>query len=792
MPTTNPESIAKLFDQFEMIAGAKAEANDVKRENANINADAPMGYMLKFGSEAAKVYNLENLIDPEIAELHRSGDLHIHDLDFYHTFNCVTPATNVIISENHFERRTSLAELAVGLGRGSHKIENKWILSRSGFTQLQYIHVREEDGFVLRFETTNRYLECTEEHVLPVIRDGQEIELPAKDIMSSDSLVVSHNRYSWEDVKQADTGRILKIEKRRYKGLVYDLTTEDHYFVANNIVSHNCCQIPLGKLLKHGFMTGHGFIRQPQTINSAAALACIAIQSNQNDMFGGQGIPMWDYDLAPYVARSFIKNCLSIAEILELKLADSFKEKTLDYYNNKGTLIFEVDYLRTLGVTDRCYELALKQTETDTHQAMQAVIHNLNTLASRCGSQTPFSSINYGTDVSPEGRLISKATMEETDKGLGHNETAIFPVQIFKFKHDINGEPGTPNYDLFKLACKTTAKRLFPNFSFMDSGYNKMYYKDGHPETEMAVMGCRTRVLANHFDPDNAVTPGRGNFAFCTLNLPRLAIKAQGSVPKFFESLDALLDKSIKCLKDRFDYIKNKKVYNFPFLMGQHVYLGSDELKPDDTVEQAIKHSTLSVGFIGLAEALTALTGHHHGEDATAQKLGLDIVHRIRQRMDAEEQASGLNWSCFATPAEGLSGRFVQLDKKLYGEIRGVTDKDYYTNSSHVPVGFKIPAFKKMEIEAPYHELCNGGHIGYVEVDGDLTKNVAAVEALVKHAAKLNINYFSINHPVDMCPVCHFTGVIGDKCPVCGFVEGEGVSLDELQERGIDLQACLS
>lgn len=397
----------------------------------------------------------------------------------------------------------------------------------------------------------------------------------------------------------------------------------------------------------------------------------------------------------------------------------------------------------------------------------------------RSGAQTPFSSINYGTDTSPEGRMVVKAVLDETDAGLGEGETPIFPVQIFKCKKSVNGY-GAPNHDLFKLACRVSAKRLFPNFTFLDSPYNAIYYKEGHPETEIAVMGCRTKTIANTFSPDDAVSPGRGNFSFCTINLPACALEAQGDINKFFVRFDELIDSCIKILKDRFEYIAKKRVFNFPFLMGQGVYINSDTLGEDDEIREVIKHSSLSVGFVGLAECLVALVGHHHGESTEAQTLGLKIVKHLRQRMDEESKKTGLNWSCFATPAEGLSSRAAKINAKRFGIIAGVTDRKYVTNSFHIPVYYNISAYKKMQIEAPYHELCNAGSISYVEVDGDVTKNPSALETLVNVASDLNMSYFSINHPVDRCPVCGFTGVINDVCPKCGRRDGEGVPVSKL------------
>ena len=374
------ESKTDLFKQFDIISGRGLGDSEFKRENANINADAPMGVMLKFGSESAKEYNLKHIIAPELAKLHENGDIHIHDLDFYHTFNCVTPETNIICKTGTSETQVSIKDMFPLLGPGSHKIKDIEILSKDGFTTLDWVHIRDADEIVYEFSTSNRELTCTAEHVLPVMREGRYTELQAKDILQSDRLLVHHDIHSWNDVDEDDDGTIVKIRKFHYQGKVYDLTTGDHYFIANNIVSHNCCQIPLGKLLQRGFSTGHGHIRQPQSISSAAAVACIILQSNQNDMFGGQSFPMWDYDLAPYVARSFIKHCQNICGILDITLPVDFKEKCLDFYNTNHALIESKEFLETLGINDAIYSKVLKATENECHQAMQAVIHNLNTM----------------------------------------------------------------------------------------------------------------------------------------------------------------------------------------------------------------------------------------------------------------------------------------------------------------------------------------------------------------------------------------------------------------------------
>ena len=414
---------------------------------------------------------------------------------------------------------------------------------------------------------------------------------------------------------------------------------------------------------------------------------------------------------------------------------------------------------------------AYKETNRATYQAMEALVHNLNTMNSRAGAQTPFSSINYGTDITPEGRMVIENILLANEAGLGNGETPIFPIHIFKIKEGINYNPEDPNYDLFKLACRVSAKRLFPNFSFIDAPYNLQYYKEGDYRTEISYMGCRTRVIGNTYDPDREIVTGRGNLSFTSVNLPRLAIKADHDLDKFFEGLDHMMNLAIDQLMDRFRIQAQKKVRNFPFLMGQGIWLDSEGLGPDDCIGEVLKHGTLSVGFIGLAETLKALIGEHHGESERARALGLEIIGRMRKRLDDESKATGLNFSLLATPAEGLSGRFVGMDAKKYGVIEGVTDRDYYTNSFHVPVHYPISAFEKIQIEAPYHALTNAGHISYVELDGDPLENLAAFEKVIRCMKESGIGYGSINHPVDRDPVCGFTGIIGDKCPMCGRPE---------------------
>ena len=569
-----------------------------------------------------------------------------------------------------------------------------------------------------------------------------------------------------------------------------------------------CCQIDIIKLFKDGFSTGHGFLREPNDIQSYAALACIAIQSNQNDQHGGQSIPNFDYGMAVGVAKTYsklyTKNLAKAAEILE-DLPDqeeafkAIKQRvtaetglTPRLLQSEDYCAAEAKYLAEIVGADRVRRLqefavkyAERETDRATYQAMEALVHNLNTMHSRAGAQVPFSSINYGTDTTPEGRMVIKNILLAEDAGLGNGETPIFPIHIFKVKEGVNYNEGDPNYDLFKLAMRVSAKRLFPNFSFLDAPFNLQYYKPGDYNTEVAYMGCRTRVMQNVYDPTREVTCGRGNLSFTSINLPRIAINAHGSVEWFFEDLERKVDLVIEQLLERYKIQAAKKARNYPFLMGQGVWLDSDKLAPDDSVGEVLKHGTLTIGFIGLAECLKALIGKHHGESKEAQNLGLEIVGYLRKRMDDEAKKTGLNFSLIATPAEGLSGRFVRMDQKRYGKIPGVTDRDYYTNSFHVPVYYEISAFDKIRLEAPYHALTNGGHISYIELDGDPLKNLDAFEAVVRYMKECGIGYGSINHPVDRDPVCGYTGIIDEVCPRCGRRDGEGVSLEKLHKLGL-------
>ena len=555
-----------------------------------------------------------------------------------------------------------------------------------------------------------------------------------------------------------------------------------------------CCQIDIAKLFNGGFGTGHGVIREPNDIQSYSALACIAIQSNQNDQHGGQSIPNFDRGLAPGVAKTYARlyrdNLFKALELLAPEKAEQLKvtlktglfsgalkptlEENAAFIQAEGEIL---DRELDPGTARRAREFArttsLRETDRRTYQAMEALIHNLNTMHSRAGAQIPFSSINYGTDTSPEARMLIRNLLAATEAGLGDGETAIFPIQIFRVKEGINFNPGDPNYDLFQQSCRVSSKRMFPNFSFQDAPFNLQYYQEGKPETEIAYMGCRTRVIANIHDPERETTFGRGNLSFTTINLPRIALKAGGDLGKFFGDLDGKIDLVIAQLMERFEIQARKKVKNFPFLMGQGIWLDSDKLGWEDELREILKHGTLTAGFIGLAECLKALCGEHHGESAEAQALGLRIIGHMRNRMDAAAQEYRLNFSLIATPAEGTAGRFVKIDRDRFGSIPGVTDREYYTNSFHIPVYYPIGAFKKIELEAPYHTLTNAGHISYIELDGDASKNPEAFEKIVRAMKYAGIGYGSLNHPVDRDPVCGYQGIIGETCPRCGRAEGE-------------------
>lgn len=597
-------------------------------------------------------------------------------------------------------------------------------------------------------------------------------------------------RYGSESAKEFYLSNVIdpRFAKAHREG---DIHIHDMDFYT---LTMTCCQIDILELFKNGFSTGHGFLREPQSIRSYSSLACIAIQANQNDMHGGQSIPNFDYGMAPGVIKTYRKSvvrniCIVLGTYVDHICKDEAKEIVKEaeelshdecrighkdfensLYNVIATRFEDLD--DPLKLTNFILKTSYNETREETYQAMEALIHNLNTMHSRAGAQVPFSSLNYGTDTSIEGRMVIDCLLDATLAGLGDGETPIFPIQIFKLKEGVSYNKEDPNYDLFRKAIRVSGARLFPNFSFLDAPFNLKYYKKGDYKTEISYMGCRTRVMGN-VDKTKEITTGRGNLSFTSINLPRLGIKHKNDIDGFFNELDEKMDLVKDQLLERFKIQCSKKVYNFPFLMGQHIWLDSDKLKWNDTIESVIRHGTLTVGFIGLAECLKALIGKHHGESDEAQELGVKIIGHMRDKTDEYTKKYNLNFSLIATPAEGLSGRFVKIDKEKYGIIPGVTDRDYYTNSFHIPVYYKISIFDKIKKEGPYNALTNGGHITYVEVDGDVAKNEKAFESIIRCMHDNGIGYGSVNHPIDRDPVCGYNGIIDECCPKCGRHEDD-------------------
>ncbi len=676
------------------------------------------------------------------------------------------------------EKVQDAVELALMHG-GFEDVAKDYILYRARRTE-----VREKNAHLMRIlgEITSK--------------DAAESDLKRDNAnVDGDSAMGTMLQYGTSAAKEYNEKFLLRPEQARayHDGYIH---IHDFDFYA---LTMTCCQIDLLKLFKGGFSTGHGFLREPNDIRSYAALACIAIQANQNDQHGGQSIFNFDYGLAPGVAKTYAKfwrkHAAAAVELLapdagvtddDIKsMASAACEATGEKPRlQTATPAFDKAFGEALAakvgadVAARAVAYATKHAEADTDkatfQAMEALIHNLNTMHSRAGAQTPFSSVNYGMDTSPEGRMVMRNVLLTTEQGLGHGETPIFPIQIFRVKEGVNYNPGDPNYDLFHLACRVSAKRLFPNFSFLDAPYNLAYYKPGHPETEVSYMGCRTRVIGNVFDRSREISPGRGNLSFTSINLPRLAIESKGDVDLFFKKLDDMLELVARQLLDRFEIQAARRVRNFPFLMGQGVWMDSEPLHWNGEVRPVLGHGTLAIGFIGLSETLVALYGHHHGENDEMQEKGLAIIRHMREFCDRKSAEKKLNFTLLATPAEGLSGRFIRMDKKRFGLLPGITDKEYYTNSFHIPVGFKIRAIDKIRKEGPYHALTNAGHISYVELDGEMSRNVKAFEAIVRAMHDAGIGYGSINHPVDRDPVCGYNGVIeGDVCPQCGRHEND-------------------
>ena len=581
----------------------------------------------------------------------------------------------------------------------------------------------------------------------------------------------------------ADTpaGMMMKFASETTKPFVDDylLADEVRDAVAHNYIhihdkdyyptkSLTCVQHPLDHILEHGFVAGHGSSRPAKRIETAAVLACISLETCQNEMHGGQAIPAFDFYLAPYVRSSYIEEVKNLEKLTGRDLSSLYDIAFDDF------LLKELDGLEGDA---RLSQHAMNKTVNRVHQAMEAFIHNMNTIHSRGGNQVVFSSINYGTDTSAEGRCIMRELLKSTYEGVGNGETAIFPIQIWKKKRGVNYLPEDRNYDLYQLACKVTARRFFPNFLNLDATFNQnSNWKADDPKRylwEIATMGCRTRVFENRFGAKTSVA--RGNLSFTTINIVKLAIECmqignkEERINAFFAKLDRMLEITAKQLDDRFQFQKTAFAKQFPLLMSK-LWIDCDKLQPSDTIESVINQGTLGIGFIGLAECLKALVGKHHGESDEAQALGLKIVTYMRDRVNEFSERYQHNYSVLATPAEGLSGRFTKFDRKRYGAIEGITDRDYYTNSNHVPVYYKCSALHKAEIEAPYHDLTRGGHIFYVEIDGDATHNPEVISNVVDMMDKLNIGYGSVNHNRNRCMDCGYENADAklDVCPKCG------------------------
>lgn len=602
----------------------------------------------------------------------------------------------------------------------------------------------------------------------------------------SDIVACAKNEVTRENANMnSDTpaGMMMKISSETSKRYVDDylLSSEARKFVEDNLLhvhdkdyyptrSLTCVQSPIDRILNGGFRAGHGESRPAKRIETASILSCISIEQTQNEQHGGQSIPAFDFYMAPYVRKTYIEELKKIEDMLHVNLKHLYEVEIADYINMPS--------VASNTLSDANFQqFAINQTVHRVHQAMEALVHNLNEIHSRGGNQVVFSSLNYGTDTSAEGRCVIRELLNTTYRGVGNGSTAIFPIQILKIKDGVNKKPGDPNYDLYQLACKVTAKRFFPNFLNLDASFNKdEAWNPEDPrrfEHEVATMGCRTRVYENRHGEKTSI--GRGNLSFSTMNLPGLALSVMHiqdqaeRINTFFSKLSKLTDVTIKQLLKRYEFQCEALAKQFPLLMSG-MWIESEKLQPTDKVAPVLKHGTLGVGFIGLAECLIALIGKHHGESAEAQRLGLSIVDSIKNQVDICSKKYNLNFSVLATPAEGLSGKFTKKDRKKYGVVPGVTDKDYYTNSNHVPVYYHCSAKHKAAVEGPYHELTRGGHIFYVELDGDATHNVQAIDDIVKLMDKYNIGYASVNHNRNRCLVCGYEDASNNLqiCPQCG------------------------
>ena len=628
-----------------------------------------------------------------------------------------------------------------------------------------YINYRHKRSVARKAKTRDMFLEIINAKHNDITRENAN--------MNAESPAGMMMKFASETTKPFVDDYLLSDEAREAVRDNYLHIHDKDYYPTKSLT---CVQHPLDKILNHGFWAGHGESRPAKRIETASVLACISMETAQNEMHGGQAIPAFDFYLAPFVRKAFIEEVKILEDINGEDYKDMYDAKIKDY------IILPLEGLQG---RERVLQHAINRTASRVHQAMEAFIHNMNTIHSRGGNQVVFSSINYGTDTSPEGRCIIRELLHSTWEGVGNGSTAIFPIQIWKKKSGVSYLPEDPNYDLYRLACKVTARRFFPNFVNLDATYNYHEKWDiNDPERykyEVATMGCRTRVFENRFGPKTSI--GRGNISFSTINIVRLAIECmkiedqQERIKEFFRRLDNVLEITARQLDDRFNFQKTAMAKQFPLLMTQ-LWNGSENLKPNETIESVINQGTLGIGFIGLAECLIALTGKHHGESQESQELGLKIVGHMRERVNEFSEQYKHNYSVLATPAEGLAGKFTRRDRKDFGEIPGVTDKIYYTNSNHVPVYYKCSPKHKAEVEAPYHEITRGGHIFYVEIDGDATHNPQAIMDIVDLMHKYNIGYGSVNHNRNRCMDCGYEDATEDlhECPEC-----HGHNIDKLQ-----------
>lgn len=621
----------------------------------------------------------------------------------------------------------------------------------------RYIAYRDKRSIARRAKTRDLFMEIIAAKNNDVTRENAN--------MNADSPAGMMMKFASESTKPFVDDYLLSQQVRQAVLNNYIHIHDKDYYPTKSLT---CVQHPLDKILKHGFVAGHGESRPAKRIETASVIACISLETSQNEMHGGQAIPAFDFYLAPYVRKTYIEELKKAEEIMNIDLKAFYDAPLKDYIKRP---------LDGLDNELRALQHAMNQTVSRVHQAMEAFIHNMNTIHSRGGNQVVFSSINYGTDTSAEGRCIIRELLQSTYEGVGNGATAIFPIQIWKKKRGVSYLPDDPNRDLYEFACKVTARRFFPNFLNLDADFNQHeLWRADDPERykyEVATMGCRTRVFENRYGEKTSI--GRGNLSFTTINIVRLAIEVMNirdreeRIEQFFEKLDRVLDITALQLHERFEFQSTALAKQFPLVMSR-LWNGAEKLQNNDTIASVINQGTLGIGFIGLAECLIVLTGKHHGEDEEAQKLGLKIVRHIRSRVNEFCEQYQHNYSVLATPAEGLSGRFTKRDRKTFGVIPGVTDKDYYTNSNHVPVYYHCSPRHKAQIEAPYHEMTRGGHIFYVELDGDATHNPEAIMQIVDLMDKYNMGYGSVNHNRNHCPQCGYENAAKDEefCPKCG------------------------